>query len=201
MQTLTIIKNEHRNLSVLLHCLDRLVDEIDKHGKQPDFRAFHAIMYYIDAFLDTYHHPKENEHLFPALRRRSPDSEQVLNELEQDHVEGERLAVQMLKALSVYEFQGQSAFDAFRDTVRQYLQFEREHAMREEREVLPRAEATLLESDWKEIDAKFSNHEDPLFGDKPRKEFGALLEIIANIAPPPYGVGAEWKNDSPQGKR
>jgi hemerythrin-like domain-containing protein len=201
MQSLNIIKSEHRNLAVVLHCLDKLVEQIDQHHKKPDFRTFHAIMHYIDAFLDTYHHPKENEHLFPALRRRSPDSQALLGELEKDHVEGERLATQMLKALSVYEFMGEPAFDTFRNSVKHYIQFEREHAMREEREVFPRAKDALLDSDWKQIDAKFAENNDPIFGVTPRKEFSALLELIANITPAPYGIGAEWKDASLKGER
>ena len=42
MRSLTIIRNEHKNLGAVLYSLDRLVDEIEQ-GRQPDFAVFHGL--------------------------------------------------------------------------------------------------------------------------------------------------------------
>lgn len=49
---------------------------------------FHAIVNYIDSYLDRYHHPKEDSHLFPAVRRCCPQTDSILRELEDEHRQG-----------------------------------------------------------------------------------------------------------------
>ena len=192
MRAIQIIKSEHQNLGAVLYSLEKLLEETDS-GKQPDFRVFHGLLTYIDRFLDRYHHPKENEYLFPAVLRRAPETESLIRELGQQHTEGEILFVEMLKALSAWEFCGDSEYLGFRDAVMKYTGFEREHAKLEEREILPRAEAALEADDWRAIDAAFGENEDPMFGGQWQNEFSGLFEKLVNTLPAPYGLGEVWK--------
>jgi branched-chain amino acid transport system ATP-binding protein len=59
----------------------------------------------------------------------------------------------------------------------------------EEREVLPLAEEKLTPADWEALDNLFTAHDDPLFGDKPTREFSDLASRIVNQAPAPHGLG------------
>ena len=192
MQAISIIKSEHKNLGAVLYSLDKLIEEIDA-GKHPDFGIFHGLFTYIDRFLDRYHHPKENHHLFPKLLARAPETEAIIRELGQQHTEGEILFVEMLKALSAYEFSGEAEYPHFREAVLGYTEFERNHAKMEESEILPRAREALKESDWEEIDAAFEENEDPLFGKKWDSEFSELLDKLINRLPAPLGLGDDWK--------
>ena len=192
MRAISIIKSEHKNLGAVLYSLEKLIEEIDS-GKQADLSIFHGLFTYIDRFLDRYHHPKENLYLFPKLLARAPDTEGLIRELGQQHTEGEILFVEMLKALSAYEFSGVAEFPHFRDTVLKYTAFERQHAHKEEDEVLPRAREALEASDWEEIDAAFEANEDPLFGNKWNNEFSDLLNQLINRLPAPLGLGDNWK--------
>lgn len=193
MRAIQIIKSEHQNLGATLYSLEKLLDEIDD-WKQPDFKVFHGLLTYIDRFLDRYHHPKENEFLFPRLLARAPDCESLIRKLEQQHTEGEILFNAMLKALSAYEFLGDAEYHNFREAVRRYTEFEREHALLEEREVLPRAEEALEDEDWAEIDAAFGENEDPMFGTEWKNEFSELFDKLVNTLPAPYGLGKVWKS-------
>ena len=192
MRAIAVIKSEHQNLGAVLYSMEKLVEEIEA-GKQPDFTVFHGLFTYIDRFLDRYHHPKENLYLFPRLLARAPDTERLVRELGQQHTEGEILFVVMLKAMSAYEFCGASEFPLFRDAVLNYSSFEREHALKEEREVLPRALEVLDASDWEEIDAAFAANEDPMFGDQSTNEFSKLFNDLVNSLPAPLGLGDAWK--------
>ena len=192
MRAISIIKSEHKNLGAVLYSLDKLIEEIDD-GKHPDFGIFHGLFTYIDRFLDRFHHPKENHHLFPKLLARSPESESIIRELGQQHTEGEILFVEMLKALSAYEFSGAAEYPHFRDTVLKYTEFERRHAQLEEDEILPRAREALQAADWEEIDAAFEQNEDPIFGKKWNNEFSDLLDKLISRLPAPLGLGDDWK--------
>lgn len=192
MSAITIIKGEHQNLGAVLYSMEKLIENIEA-GKQPEFSIFHGLFTYIDRFLDRYHHPKENDYLFPRLLARAPDTEDLVRELGQQHTEGEELFVDMLKALSAYEFSGASEFPLFRDAVLKYTSFERAHALKEEREILPRALEVLHTEDWKEIDAAFSENEDPMFGNQWTNEFSKLFKELVNSLPAPLGLGDAWK--------
>ncbi|TNF90933.1 MAG: hemerythrin domain-containing protein [Gammaproteobacteria bacterium] len=192
MRAISIIKSEHKNLGAVLYSLDKLIEEIDG-GKHPDFSIFHGLLTYIDRFLDRYHHPKENHYLFPKLLARAPDTEALVRELGQQHSEGEILFVEMLKALSAYEFSGESEYPRFRDTVLRYTEFERNHAQLEEDKMLPRAREVLEPSDWEEIDAAFEENVDPMFGEQWDNEFSELLKNLINRLPAPLGLGEIWK--------
>jgi len=192
MRAIAIIKSEHKNLAAVLYSMEKLIDEIDS-GKHADFAVFHGLFTYIDRFLDRYHHPKENQYLFPALLARAPDTEARIKELGRQHEEGEKLFVDMLKALSAYEFSGDGEYPAFRAAVLTYTRFEREHALTEEREILPRAREALTASDWAEIDAAFGENRDPMFDTNWSNEFSALFQKLVNSLPAPYGLGEVWK--------
>jgi len=192
MRSINIIKSEHRNLTAVLYSIEKLVDEIEQ-GKQADYAVFHGLFTYIDRFLDRYHHPKENHYLFPRLLARAPDTEDLIKELGQQHKEGESLFIDMLKALSAYEFSGKSEFPNFRQAVFKYVSFEREHALKEENEILPRAQEVLEASDWEEIDAAFEQNEDPMYGEHWSGEFSALFSKLIRELPAPLGLGEEWK--------
>jgi branched-chain amino acid transport system ATP-binding protein len=193
MQSLAIIKSEHRNLGAVLYTLEQLVEQIEL-GKVPQFGVFHGLLMYLDRFLDRYHHPKENQYLFPALRKRAPESEATLAELEQQHRDGEDLFVEVLKALSAFEFAGEPEFPAFRDAARRYIRFERDHAFREERDVMPLAAEKLLPEDWARIDAAFNDNQDPMFGRERSALFEKLHREIVSLVPAPVGLGAQWQN-------
>jgi len=192
MQAIVIIKSEHQNLIAVLYSLEMLVEEIE-NSKQPDFAVFHGLLTYIDRFLDRYHHPKENDYLFPRVMARAPDTTDLVKKLGRQHKQGEQLFVVMLKALSAYQFSGDSEFPGFREAVLKYTQFEREHVQIEERDLLPRAREALEASDWEEIDAAFGENQDPMFGEKWDSDFSALLNKLINTLPAPLGLGDVWK--------
>lgn len=192
MRTISIIKREHRNLAAVLFSMEKLIEEIEE-GKQADLTIFHGLFTYINRFLDRYHHPKESHYLFPKVLEKAPDTKALIEELGRQHKEGELLFIDMLKALSAFEFSGQDEFPEFRDAVVKYVAFEREHAIKEEREVLPRAQEVLDESDWEEIDEAFSKNEDPMFGEQWSSQFSDLFRKIVNELPEPLGLGSAWK--------
>ncbi|MFT5657974.1 MAG: branched-chain amino acid transport system ATP-binding protein [Gammaproteobacteria bacterium] len=192
MKTIKIIKSEHRNLASVLYSIEKLIEEIDRDS-QPNFAVFHGLFTYIDRFLDRYHHPKENDYLFPRILARAPEAEALIKELGQQHKEGEKLLAEMLKALSAYEFSGETEYPTFREVVLKYTDFERKHAIKEEQELLPIALEALDASDWQEIDQAFGENEDPMFGEQWSGEFSTIFNKLVNELPAPLGLGEKWK--------
>ena len=196
MQAISIIKSEHRSLGAVLFTLERLAQDVNNPGVMVDFKVFHGLLYYIDSFLDRYHHPKETEFLFPVVRTSCPNAASMIDELQQQHIEGERLLIKVLKTLSAYEFLGEPGFKPFQNAVNCYVEFERNHAHMEEHEVLPLAEECLTPTEWLGIDKAFNDNDDPLFGPNLKAEFGELHKLLTNLVPAPYGLGPELKTQT-----
>lgn len=189
VKALRIIQDEHRSIAAVIHGMQYLVDDIRERGAAPNFEALGAMIYYIDAFPERFHHPKEDAYLFPALRLRHPVAQTLLERLEQEHVAGARKIRALEQALTRYRHGGSGEFAQFAAAVDEYAQFHWQHMRCEETEVLPLAERYLLPSDWRTIDEAFGEQVDPLFGQEPQERYDALFRQIVKLAPPPIGVG------------
>lgn len=187
---LTIIRNEHQALAAILHALRRTVTDIRDRAAKPNFEVLRALMFYIDAYPERLHHPKETKHLFKRLRERSGEATAVLDKLDQDHHRGEQEILRLEHQLLEFEMLGASRLPAFAAAVELYCDRYMEHMHTEEHEVLPLARQVLTEPDWAAINAEFEANRDPLTGHKPEKEFELLFSRIANLLPPPLGLGS-----------
>jgi branched-chain amino acid transport system ATP-binding protein len=189
MRALRVIEDEHRSLAAVLHGLLYIVREIRLRGSEPDFELLGAMLYYIDAFPERFHHPKEDAYLFRCLRARDPGSAGLLDRLEGEHREGVRRIADLNEALARYRKEGIEAFGSFAQQVAEFANFHWEHMRAEEQDVLPRARRHLVAADWAEIDTAFADNDDPLLGTSARDNYRQLFRKIVNLAPPPLGVG------------
>jgi hemerythrin-like domain-containing protein len=189
MKAIRIIRAEHRSLSAVLGGMLFLVRDIGSLGKEPDFRLLSAIVYYLDAFPERFHHPKEDRYLFRILRLRHPDAAPLLDRLEAEHRAGTEKMRTLEQALARYQAVGPAEFSNFRAAVEAYAAFHWNHMRTEETELLPLAEKYLTTTDWQEIDTAFLGHSDPLLGAEADAKYAALFNRIVNLAPPPIGVG------------
>jgi hemerythrin-like domain-containing protein len=189
MEAIRIIQDEHRSLAAVLHGMLYLVHEIRDRGATADFELLGAMVYYIDAFPERFHHPKEDRYLFAHLRIRHPDAAPLLDRLELEHRAGAEKIRTLEQALPRYQQGGASEFAPFMAAVEACAAFHWEHMRTEEKEILPLAEKHLAAADWEAIDAAFLGHTDPLLGVAAGGGYEALFSRIANLAPPPIGVG------------
>jgi hemerythrin-like domain-containing protein len=189
MEAIRIIQDEHRSLAAVLHGMLYLVHEIRDRGAKPDFDLLGAMVYYIDAFPEHFHHPKEDKYLFARLRVRHPDAARLLDRLEAEHRVGAEKIRTLEQALTRYQQGGAAEFPSFMAAVEGYAAFHWEHMRAEEKELLPLAEKHLNTGDWEAIDAAFLGHTDPMLGAAAGTGYESLFTRIANLAPPPIGVG------------
>lgn len=180
MNALTVIRREHRDLGMTLLSFDSLLKSVERKQHKPDPTIFRATVSYLDSFLNQFHHPKEDEYLFPALERRYPASGELIHALQNDHRNGDRFCRKLGEALARYE-SGEAEFEVFSDAAFDYIKYERRHIKKEEMELLPLAEAHLEASDWEPIDIAFSANDDPMFGDQRKQQYQRLSKLIHNV--------------------
>ena len=190
MRAIRIIQDEHRALGAVLHGILYLVREIRYRGAKPNFDLFEAMVYYIHAFPERFHHPKEEAYLFRILRLRSLNAAPLLDRLQEEHrVSADKIRA-LERALARYREEGAAAFAPFGAAATDYAAFHWDHAHAEENELLPLTEAFLTAADWDEVDAAFAAHCDPLAGTKAGGDYATLFRRIVELAPPPLGVGS-----------
>lgn len=190
-----IIYDEHRSISAVLSGLKSLAQMARDGTLRPDFNVFRAMIYYIDAFPERMHHPKEDAHLFARLLERDPGARDLVGSLKAEHVTGAQLVRDLEQALLEFEETWPRGTEKFAAAVDAYSLFHWNHMRREEQDLIPRAEKALTADDWREIEAAFAGNNDPI-ADLREKDFHALYQRILNLAPEPVGLGERWRKSS-----
>lgn len=187
-----IIKAEHRALAAVINALKFLVTEIGAKRINPDFKLLCSMLYYIEAFPERLHHPKEDEYLFAKLRERTHEGDAMLDELERQHRLGDERVRDLQVALGHFVAGEPDAFASFAASVERFAEMSWKHMSQEEREVFPLAEKYLTPDDWTTISRAFRQNCDPLtsVAVDPDEEFARLFTQIVNLVPAPLGLGA-----------
>ena len=191
-----IIRDEHLAIAAVLYSLRFLVRRMRTEGAAPDFPLVHAMLDYIVEYPDRWHHPKESEYLFKALRKRNSDAGALIDELESEHRKGDLLIADLNNKLTAFENGDRDALVAFAAAVEEYAQMQWEHIRKEEDVLMPLAERSLKADDWRRVAEAFQENDNPLYGIKPKDEAERLYQKILSLAPPPIG-----ESPSPSGVR
>jgi hemerythrin-like domain-containing protein len=182
-RAVAIIQAEHRALGHVVRALQKVTDEIAQGLAEADFVLLASMLYYIDSFPEQFHHPKEDEHLFLALRRRTSKADGVLDELQAEHVRSAQTIAYLNQTLVHYQGGAADGLRQFRDAVNAYAALLLDHMRKEEQVVLPLAAEFLRPADWEAMAAAFAANEDPLFGERQQQAFRRLQQRIANLVP------------------
>ena len=180
--------NEHRSIAVVLHAMEYLVREQRNHGTRINPAVFRAILYYLDVFPERMHHPKEEDYLFAAVRRKTSEADAVLDELRKEHDSGAHSIRDLEQDLLRYEEGGAKEFERFAAAVEQFVIGYRQHMRKEEDGVMPIARRVLNAQDWADINRAWAENRDPLTGVETEKEYEQVLDRIVKLAPPPIGI-------------
>jgi hemerythrin-like domain-containing protein len=188
-KAITIIRAEHRALGAVINNIKAVLQEVQAGRMAMDFKLFWAMVYYIDAFPDRLHHPKEDDWLFARLAARTPLADTLIEELQSQHQQEPQALARMRRDLGNYEAGVPGSLEALQATVVSYADFTWKHLRTEENEMLPLAETHLLASDWDAIADAFAQNADPLVGSADNQLFDALFHDIVKCTPAPLGLG------------
>jgi hemerythrin-like domain-containing protein len=192
-RALAVIRNEHRSLAAVIETLLGFSRDMrDQSAADHDFPLLWSLVYYIDAVPEELHHPKEEQVLFMAIRRRTRDIDGVLDDLARQHSQTRRLLDRLSTLLGRVEARAPGAEYGFAEGVARYADFHAKHMALEEDVVIPCAERSLTPGDWDDVAAAFSANRDPL-GEHvatANERFRMLYdEIVARAPRRPGGAG------------
>ncbi|HEU0201723.1 MAG TPA: universal stress protein [Burkholderiaceae bacterium] len=188
-RALATIKNEHRSLAAVIHGLQHVLNEAAQRGTAPDFALLRAMLFYIEAYPERLHHPKEDAYLFRLLRGRTHECDALIGELEKQHVDGAVRFAELRSALAAYESGTADGAAAFSAAFAQFAEGQWQHMSAEEKLVLPAASRYLTPADWIEIARAFGENGDPRFGAEVDESFDELASRLLNLAAKRSGDG------------
>jgi hemerythrin-like domain-containing protein len=185
-----IILDEHASLSAMLRSMQMMVARGPGDHAQRFFDVLRAMLFYIDEFPERLHHPKESDLLFPRVVRAAPSVMATVEQLERDHINGEKAARELQHLLLAWELLGEQRKPEFEAQCQRYVHFYLDHMRLEETVILPEAEKVLTDADWKVLDAAFQQNRDPLAAQHAGDPaYDRLFTRIVRQAPAPIGLG------------
>lgn len=185
-----IILDEHASLSAMLRSMQMMVVRGPGDRAQQFFDVLRAMLFYIDEFPERMHHPKESDLLFPRVVRAAPSVMATVEQLERDHMSGEKAVRELQHLLLAWELLGEQRRPEFEAQCQRYVQFYLEHMRLEETVILPEAAKALTDADWNVLDAAFLQNRDPLTGRHAADPvYDRLFTRIVRQAPAPIGLG------------
>lgn len=187
-QALNTIRAEHRTLAAVIHNLKDLLSEVHAERMKVDFPLLWSMVYYIDAFPDRLHHPKEDEWLFRLLRQRTHEADALIDELQRQHTHEPQALSEIRRWLGNVEAGVPGSMDGLMRTVATYADFTWRHLKTEEHELIPLAESHLISADWDEIAQAFAQNADPLNGFGEADAFHQRFREIVERTPAPLGL-------------
>ena len=179
--TLSIIRDEHRRLTAIVRSAEYLTLDAAHRNVAPDAELLGMIFDYIDSFPDRLHHPKEDEYLFDVLRRQTSELDEILDELQVEHIRGRALISKLRGLLVRCRAGGTAVAEELASAVAEYAAFHEKHVRKEEEVVLPMAERLISSADWRIASDVFGGPDQLRLAE----EFRRLFQLIMRVAPPP----------------
>jgi hemerythrin-like domain-containing protein len=188
--SLRMIRDEHSSLLAVLRSMGMLVERGPDDQPEVFFDLLRAMLFYMDEFPEKQHHAKETELLFPSVAARSAMAKQVISKLNGDRAVAQAKIRELQQQLPAWEMLGDSRREVFESNLKSYVSFYAEHIALEEMVVIPEALKVLEESDWRQLDANFVSHCNPVSGKCPREPlYDRLYARIALHTPASLGMG------------
>lgn len=154
-----IIREEHRSMAAVLKSLLTHAQAAKAGKEPPDWPLYSAMLDYLQAFPEVTHHPKEDQFLFAAIRRKTSAADDALDTLQQQHLEGAERLGNLRSTLE--QSRSTDRVSRFAEELEQYAEFQWQHMDIEERKILPLAIETLEAADWVLINAAFAANREP----------------------------------------
>lgn len=173
---LSELQTDHVNITRLLDLLERQLAVFDR-GDTPDYEFIADLLAYCRGYPDRYHHPREDA-IVDAMRRRSPESEDDLALLRDEHEHIAALTERFAEATQQVLQDQEMPRDWFDHTAREFIDLYRRHVRWEDEKLFNRARELLTAEDWRAIEERFAGPADPVFASADKARFQALRRAL-----------------------
>lgn len=167
------LREDHRNMSVLLNMIDDIVDEVQA-GNDPDFQLLGEIMRYMTVYPDAVHHPKEDV-VYERLRTERADLAEGLEDVPKDHEAIAELGMRLRDDVEAVIAGAAVRRELLIDDAANYSKRLRSHMQWEEEDLFRRIDSMLGEASEQFDVSQYASVKDPVFGLEVERGFRRVL--------------------------
>ncbi len=179
MGATTDLRAEHRGVQRMLNILDAISDRVRQDELVAEEDLEDAIEF-LRVFVDACHHAKEEELLFPAMRKAGlGESSGVIGRLVVEHERGRILVGRIAEETSRYA--SLDAHTELPEAIDEYVLLLSEHIAFEESECFTLADLGLSDEVQDQLAEGYDRIESDVVGEGRHEHFHALLDSLADI--------------------
>ncbi len=169
------LKNEHEAITLMLEIMEKVAQELES-GEKVDIKHLNSILEFLQVFADKCHHAKEEDLLFPAMRKAGiSQTYRLIDTLLYEHslVRSYINAVDM--GTQKYDEGSSKAPSEIAGNFRNYSSLLSEHIKKEDGILYPLADQKLSVELQKDLERGFEKIESEVIGPGRHEQFHELL--------------------------
>ena len=182
MKPINDLKMEHEAVKVTMRILDKICDDAEKSGEIAHPDHLEQLLAFFKVFVDTCHHTKEEELLFPALEDVGVSRESgPIGVMLKEHQQGREYVAKMKTALARYLDDDPAAARDLIKSARAYTILLKQHIDKENNVLFPIAEKNLSDEKQAELWEGFETIETQKIGAGKHEAFHKMIESLEKI--------------------
>ena len=177
--TLDSLYRDHDNLRRVLYLLEQLLIDFCRKSSQ-DYSMLQRILAYIQDYPERVHHPTEDA-MFSIILKNGVGNEKFREDIEflmKEHSELDDITRKIIGVIESMPVNTGIYIKDIRDKLSALIHRQRSHLLFEEMNIFPYIADHLDSEDWKNISVLIPDHEDPIFGEKARKEYELIFKAL-----------------------
>ncbi len=182
MNPIEDLREEHDAVRLTLRILDKIVFETSKAGRVPRPGDIDQLLEFFSVFVDTCHHGKEEELLFPAMEAVGVSRDGgPIGVMLKEHEKGRGHVKAMRAALNRSHDETTGAVDDLIRHARAYIELLEQHIQKENRVLFPMAIRHLSVAKLNELNDGFEKIETDKIGAGRHEAFHRMLDSLKSV--------------------
>jgi hemerythrin-like domain-containing protein len=179
MKPTDVLRHEHEIVLMVLEAAEREAGRIED-GEPVDGDRVAQIIEFARNFVDRCHHTKEEKHLFPKMRERSPHAaEGPLSVMLGEHDEGRRLVKDIAERLPPAHNGDSAALRGLAEKLVSYGDLLEAHIDKEDNVLFPLADRVLRAEDQQALAEALDKIEAEVLGEGVHEKYHQLAHELA----------------------
>jgi hemerythrin-like domain-containing protein len=188
MNPIEELQAEHRGIENALDILETIAELLVMGENSGVVRDAEALIGFFRTFVDTCHHSKEENGLFPALEQAGVSQEDSpVKALLNEHEQGRSHIREMARALKDYQAGKPKAAERFSQHADGYIDLLHQHIEKEDQVLFPMAVDRLSPDISSQLEETFAKIESEVVGEGKHEQYHTMLDAFMEK----YGLEAE----------
>ena len=175
-QLMDRLNNDHFHIATVMNALDKMFAAFP--DEDIDWNAVSDMLSYLQEYPDTVHHPLEDQ-LFDRVLDKglTPVERELVHANLAQHAEIINATLRLDQDVNQILNDTVVPISKVLEDFERYIELQRTHMRNENTHLFPLAQRLLSEEDWRDVEAEYASHVDPMFALKQGK-FASLFEYI-----------------------